>query len=201
MEEKFFAKFGKKLRAMSRIGKNPVQILEKVEVTITPGVTDQLVTVKGPKGELKASFRKEIIISKEGSQLVLTRKNDEKLTKSLHGMYRTLLQNMVSGVTGGFKKELEIVGVGYRAQMQGTKLVLQMGYSHPVEIQPTDKDTKIEVDKTQTKITVTGICKQSVGDVSAEIRSIRLPEPYKGKGIKYADERIRRKVGKSAAKK
>ena len=116
-------------------------------------------------------------------------------------MYRTLLQNMVNGVTTGFKKELDIVGVGYRAQMQGSKLVLQMGYSHPVEIDPIDKNTKIEVDKTQTRITVLGICKQSVGDVSAEIRSVRLPEPYKGKGIKYAGEKVRRKVGKSAAKK
>ncbi len=186
---------------MSRIGKNPIEVLEKVEATITPGVTEQLVVVKGPKGELKSSFRNAILISKEGGKLILTRKNEEKLTRSLHGMYRTLIQNMVNGVTTGFKKDLDIVGVGYRAQMQGTKLVLQMGYSHPVEIEPIDKNTKIEVDKTQTRITVSGICKQSVGDVSAEIRSVRLPEPYKGKGIKYAGEKIRRKVGKSAAKK
>ena len=108
---------------------------------------------------------------------------------------------MILGVTQGFKKELDIVGVGYRAQLQGTKLVLQMGYSHPVEVEPPNKETKIEIDKNQTHLTVTGISKQTVGDLAAYIRSVRAPEPYKGKGIKYSDEKIRRKVGKSAAKK
>ncbi len=127
--------------------------------------------------------------------------NDEKLVRSLHGLTRSLLQNMLLGVTEGFKKDLDIIGIGYKAQLQGTKLVLQMGYSHPVEVEPPNKETKIEVDKTQTHITIVGINKQTVGDLAAYIRSVRSPEPYKGKGIKYSDERIRRKVGKSAAKK
>ncbi len=186
---------------MSRIGKNPVVIPDKVEVNITSSPIEQTVTIKGPKGELKASFRKEIVISKEDGKIVLSKSNEEKLARNLFGMYRTLIQNMIVGVTEGFKKDLDIVGVGYRAQVQGAKLVLQIGYSHPVEIEPKDKYSKIEVDKSQTRITVSGIDKQTVGDLAAEIRSVRLPEPYKGKGIKYSDERIRRKVGKTAAKK
>lgn len=187
---------------MSRIGKNPIQIPEKVEVTITDSTSSgQTVRVKGPKGELESSFRKEIQITKEDNKIVLVRNSDEKLVKSLHGMTRTLIRNMIIGVTQGFKKELDISGVGYRAQLQGNKLILQVGYSHQVEIEPPTKETKIEVDKNQTHITVTGISNQIVGDLSAQIRSVRLPEPYKGKGIKYMDERIRRKVGKSAIKK
>lgn len=186
---------------MSRIGKNPINIPDKVEVTITDTTGGQVVKVKGPKGELESKFRKEIKINKEDKKIVLSRENDEKLVRSLHGLSRSLLQNMIIGVTEGFKKDLDIVGVGYKAQLQGVKLVLQMGYSHPVEVEPPNKETKIEVDKTQTHITITGINKQTVGDLAAYIRSVRLPEPYKGKGIKYANERIRRKVGKSAAKK
>jgi large subunit ribosomal protein L6 len=186
---------------MSRIGKNPIQIPDKVEVNIQTTPSEQIITVKGPKGELKSSFKLDIKITKEDGKIVLTRTNELKQTRSMHGLYRTLVYNMISGVTTGFKKDLDIVGVGYRAQMQGLKLLLQIGYSHPIEIEPQDKDTKIEVDKNQTRITVTGISKQTVGDLAAEIRSIREPEPYKGKGIKYIDEKIRRKVGKSAAKK
>ena len=186
---------------MSRIGKNPIQIPDKVEVTILESPIGQTVKVKGPKGELESSFRKEITISKQDGKIILKRDSDEKPVKSLHGTSRTLIQNMILGVTQGFKKELDIVGVGYRAQLQGTKLVLQMGYSHPVEVQPPNKETKIEIDKNQTHLTVTGISKQTVGDLAAYIRSVRAPEPYKGKGIKYSDEKIRRKVGKSAAKK
>ena len=186
---------------MSRIGKNPIQIPDKVEVKITDTPEGQIVNIKGPKGELESKFRKEITIKKEENKVVLTRKNDEKLNKSLHGMTRSLISNMILGVVNGYKKELDIVGVGYRAQVQGSKLTLQVGYSHPVEIESPSKDTKIEVDKNQTRITITGISKQSVGDLAAEIRSVRLPEPYKGKGIKYTDEKIRRKVGKSAVKK
>ena len=186
---------------MSRIGKNPINIPDKVEVTITDTPGGQVIKVKGPKGELESRFRKEIKIVKEDKKIVLTRINDEKLVRSLHGLTRSLLHNMILGVTEGFKKDLDIIGVGYKAQLQGTKLVLQMGYSHPVEVEPPNKETKIEIDKTQTHITVTGINKQTVGDLAAYIRSVRLPEPYKGKGIKYSDERIRRKVGKSAAKK
>ena len=186
---------------MSRIGKNPITIPDKVEVSITDTLLGQVVKVKGPKGELEATFRKEIIISSQDGIITLTRKNEEKLVKSLHGLSRTLINNMIIGVTEGFKKELDIVGVGYKAQLQGTKLVLQVGYSHPVEINPPTKETKIEIDKAQTHIVVSGISKQIVGDLAAHIRSIRLPEPYKGKGIKYTNERIRRKAGKSAAKK
>ena len=186
---------------MSRIGKNPINIPEKVEVTISGTSSGQIVKVKGPKGELESKFRKEIKIAKEDKKIVLTRVNDEKLVRSLHGLSRSLLQNMILGVTEGFKKELDIIGVGYKAQLQGTKLVLQVGYSHPIEVEPPNKETKIEIDKTQTHITILGISKQTVGDLAAYIRSVRSPEPYKGKGIKYSDERIRRKVGKSAAKK
>ena len=186
---------------MSRIGKNPINIPDKVEVTISDTSDGQIVRVKGPKGELESKFRKEIKIIKEDKKVTLSRVNDEKLVRSLHGLTRSLLQNMLLGVTEGFKKDLDIIGIGYKAQLQGTKLVLQMGYSHPVEVEPPNKETKIEVDKTQTHITIVGINKQTVGDLAAYIRSVRSPEPYKGKGIKYSDERIRRKVGKSAAKK
>lgn len=187
---------------MSRIGKNPVLIPEKVEVTISDSPDgSQTIKVKGPKGELQSVFRNEIKIAKADGKLNIARKNDEKLVKSLHGTSRNLLRNMMMGVTDGFKKELDIVGVGYRAQLQGNKLVLQIGYSHPVEILSPSKDTKIEIDKNQTHITVSGIDKQSVGDLAALIRSVREPEPYKGKGIKYSNEVIRRKAGKSAVKK
>ena len=187
---------------MSRIGKNPILIPEKVDVKITDVSSDlACVSVTGPKGELKNNFKKDIKISKEDGKITLTRKNDEKAVKSLHGTYRTLIQNMAVGVTNGFKKELDIVGVGYRAQLAGNKLVLQIGYSHTVEIESPTKETKIEVDKNQTHLRIIGIDKQIVGDLAAYIRSIRLPEPYKGKGIKYSDEKIRRKAGKSAVKK
>lgn len=186
---------------MSRIGKNPINIPDKVEITITDTLSGQIVKIKGPKGELESKFRKEIKITREDKKIIFNRENDEKLVRSLHGLTRSLVQNMILGVTEGFKKELDIVGVGYKAQLQGTKLVLQMGYSHPVEVESPNKETKIEVDKTQTHLTITGISKQTVGDLAAYIRSVRFPEPYKGKGIKYSDEKIRRKVGKSAAKK
>ncbi len=188
---------------MSRIGRSPINIPEKVEVTITDSLQGQTVKVKGPKGELESKFRKEIkiTITKEDKKIVLIRESDEKLVKCLHGMSRSMLHNMILGVTEGFKKELDIVGVGYKAQLQGEKLVLQIGYSHPVEVKSPNKETKIEIDKTQTHITITGISKQTVGDLAAHIRSVRQPEPYKGKGIKYSNEKIRRKVGKSAAKK
>lgn len=187
---------------MSRIGKNPIQIPDKVEVAVSESSnTGQTVRVKGPKGELESSFRQEIKIAKEDGKIVLSRKIEEDLVKSLHGMTRTLIQNMILGVTQGFKEELDIVGTGYRAQLQGTKLILQVGYSHQVEVDPPTKETKIEIDKNLTHITITGISKQVVGDLAAYIRSIRPPEPYKGKGIKYSDEKIRKKVGKSAVKK
>jgi large subunit ribosomal protein L6 len=156
---------------MSRIGKNPINIPDKVEVSITGTSAGQIVKVKGPKGELETKFRKEIKIIKEDKKITLTRGNDEKLVRSLHGLSRSLLQNMILGVTEGFKKELDVIGVGYKAQLQGAKLVLQMGYSHPVEVESPNKETKIEVDKTQTHITITGINKQTVGDLAAYIRA------------------------------
>lgn len=186
---------------MSRVGKNPVKLPEKVEVSFSESpLGEQIVTIKGPKGELQTTLRKEVFVKKEDGAILVERKDDEKLSKSLHGTTRSLLSNMVCGVTEGFTRKLNIVGVGYRAQLQGNKLVLQVGYSHQVEIVPPEH-TKIEIDKTQTNLTITGIDKKVVGDLASYIRSIRRPEPYKGKGIKYSDEIIRRKAGKSAAKK
>lgn len=186
---------------MSRVGKNPIQIPDKVEVSITDSSSGgQTVAIKGPKGSLNLTFRQEVKIAKHDGKIVITRTNDDKLAKSIHGTTRALIQNMIHGVTEGFKKELDIVGVGYRAQMQGNKLILQAGYSHPVEIIP-PQDTKLEVDKNQTHITITGVSKQAVGDLGALIRRVKEPEPYKGKGIKYSDEIIKRKAGKSAVKK
>jgi len=176
---------------MSRIGRLPVQIPAGVDVTIN----GQQVTVKGPKGTLVETFHKNMTIKKEGNTLVVTRPNDEKFNKALHGLTRALLNNMVIGVTQGFQKELEIVGVGYRAQKQGKKLILTLGYSHPVEIEEPAGIT-IEVPSPE-KIIVKGANKQVVGEVAANIRAKRPPEPYKGKGIRYAGENIIRKEGKT----
>lgn len=184
---------------MSRTGKNPITIPEKVDVkieTLTNG--SQLIIVKGPKGEQKLVCKKGIQAKVEDGKVIFVRENEEKLTKSMHGTFRALVNNLIVGVTEGFTKELDIVGVGYRANMQGDKLVLQVGYSHPVEIEPKSKETKIEVDK-QTHIKIIGINRQEVGDLAAAIRDVRKPEPYKGKGIKYSNEVIRKKAGKSAA--
>jgi large subunit ribosomal protein L6 len=180
---------------MSRIGKAPI--------TIPKGVTVDLqnneVSVKGPKGQLQTHLRPEIIVEKSDDKILVKRQNDERMAKNLHGLSRTLVANMIKGVTDGFEITLEIVGIGYRAQMEGKNLVMQLGYSHPVEIEP-PKGTEITVGKGNV-ITVRGIDKQAVGDLAAFIREKRLPEVYKGKGIKYAGEVIRRKVGKAAAKK
>jgi large subunit ribosomal protein L6 len=180
---------------MSRIGKRPVVVPSSVQVEIK----DHHVVVKGPKGVLSRDFRPEVNIERDGDQLLVTRINDEKASCSLHGLSRTLLFNMVEGVTNGFSKQLELVGVGYRAQMQGRKLVLAMGYSHPVEMDPPE-GIDIAVEGT-TKVKVMGMDKQLVGDIAADIRAVRPPEPYKGKGIKYAGEKIRRKAGKAGGKK
>ncbi len=180
---------------MSRIGKMPIEIPAGVNVNIEGNV----VTVKGPKGTLTKEFHKDMIIGKEGTQLVVTRPSDEKIHKSLHGLTRTLLSNMVVGVTKGFEKSLEINGVGYRAQKQGKKLVLTLGYSHPVEM---DEPAGITFDvPAPNKIIVKGCDKQEVGEYAAKIRAKREPEVYKGKGIKYETEVIRRKEGKAGAKK
>lgn len=177
---------------MSRIGRMPVQIPAGVEVKIAEG---NVVTVKGPKGTLEKQLPQEMSITQEESTIVVTRPNDLKKFKSLHGLTRSLLNNMVVGVTDGYEKTLEINGVGYRAAKQGKKLVLSLGYSHPVEME--DPEGLEAVVEGQNKIIVRGIDKEKVGQYAAEIRFKRQPEPYKGKGIKYSDEVIRRKEGKT----
>ncbi|APC09643.1 50S ribosomal protein L6 [Neomoorella thermoacetica] len=179
---------------MSRIGKKPVKIPAGVEVNIEGNT----VTVKGPKGKLTRQFPAEITISQEGEELQVSRPSDAKPHRALHGLSRALLQNMVDGVTRGFEKGLELVGVGYRAAKQGNKLVLSVGYSHPVEMVP-GEGLEIEV-PAPNKVIVKGIDKEAVGALAAKIRDVRPPEPYKGKGIKYEGEYIRRKVGKTGAK-
>ncbi len=177
---------------MSRIGRAPIAVPAGVTVTIADG---NVVTVKGPLGELKQTFSANLTIAQEGNNLVVTRPNDEKENRALHGLTRTLLNNMVVGVTAGFEKKLEIVGVGYRVEKQGTKLNLGLGYSHPVVFEE-GNGVKFDVPD-NTTIIVKGIDKQAVGQVAAVIRSKRPPEPYLGKGIKYSGERIRRKAGKT----
>ncbi|GEN88600.1 50S ribosomal protein L6 [Oceanobacillus sp. FSL W8-0428] len=177
---------------MSRVGLKPVEIPEGVELKFN-GTT---LTVKGPKGELTRDFHPDIKINVEGNILTVARPSDHKDHRALHGTTRSLINNMVVGVSKGFEKSLEINGVGYRAQKQGNKTVVNAGYSHPVELEPID-GIEIEVPK-NTQIIVKGIDKELVGAVAANIRAIRPPEPYKGKGIKYADEYVRRKEGKTA---
>ena len=180
---------------MSRIGKMPIAIPAGVTLDIAE---NNKVTVKGPKGTLERVLPAEMDIKMEGSEIVVTRPNDLKKMKSLHGLTRTLINNMVIGVSEGYEKKLEVNGVGYRAQKQGKKLVLSLGYSHPVEMEdPEGLETVLEG---QNIIFVKGIDKEKVGQYAAEIRAKRGPEPYKGKGIKYADEVIRRKVGKTGKK-
>ena len=179
---------------MSRIGRLPVAIPAGVTVEVAEG---NKVTVKGPKGTLERVLASEMEIKVEEGHVVVTRPNDLKKMKSLHGLTRTLINNMVVGVTDGYTKELEVNGVGYRATKQGKKLVLNLGYSHPVEMEdPEGVESKVDGNK----IIVSGIDKEKVGQYAAEIRETRKPEPYKGKGIKYADEVIRRKVGKTGKK-
>ena len=180
---------------MSRIGRMPIAIPAGVTVEVAE---NNKVTVKGPKGTLERVLPEEMEIKVEGAEVVVTRPNDLKKMKSLHGLTRTLIANMVKGVTDGYEKVLEINGVGYRAQKQGKKLVLSLGYSHPVEME--DPDGIESVVEGTNKITIKGIDKEKVGQFAAEIRDKRRPEPYKGKGIKYADEVIRRKVGKTGKK-
>lgn len=176
---------------MSRIGRKPIVIPAGVTVTVAEG---NVVTVKGPKGELTQTMHGDMIIKVEANEVLVERPSEQKLHKSLHGLTRTLVANMVTGVSEGFKKELEINGVGYRAQKQGNKLVLGLGYSHPVEMEDIPGLT-VEV-PAPNKIIVSGADKQAVGQLAAKIREKRPPEPYKGKGIKYVDERIIRKEGK-----
>ena len=179
---------------MSRIGRMPIAIPDGVTVTIAE---NNQVTVKGPKGTLERVLPAEMDIKQEGSEIIVTRPNDLKKMKSLHGLTRTLIHNMVVGVTAGYEKTLEVNGVGYRASKSGNKLTLNLGYSHPVEMSDPEG---LEAVVDGTKIIVKGIDKEKVGQYAAEIRDKRRPEPYKGKGIKYADEVIRRKVGKTGKK-
>ena len=178
---------------MSRIGKMPISVPAGVDVTVNGNV----VTVKGPKGTLTREFAHAMCIEYKDGVITVTRPNDLKINKSLHGLTRTLIHNMVEGVTNGYKKDLEVNGVGYRVQKQGSNLVLNLGYSHQV-IVPEIEGIKFEAQGN--KISVIGIDKQKVGQIAAEIREKRPPEPYKGKGIKYADEVIRRKEGKTGKK-
>jgi large subunit ribosomal protein L6 len=178
---------------VSRVGRKPIQIVKGVAVAQQNGS----ITVKGPKGELSAKVHPAITVEVKGSEVVLTRASDEKEVRALHGLWRANIQNMILGVTEGYSKKLEIVGVGYRAEMKGKKLHLLLGYSHPILFGPPD-GIKLEA-PTQTNITVSGIDKQLVGLVAAKIRSLKPPEPYKGKGVKYENEYIRRKAGKAAA--
>ncbi len=179
---------------MSRIGKKPISLPKGVEVTIE----DSIVTVKGPRGELIQRLPAEISLNISDDEILVTRPSDAKRHRAYHGLSRALVANMVEGVTNGFEKKLELVGVGYRAQMQGSKLMLTVGYSHPIII---DAPEGIEFEvPAVTRITVKGIDKQLVGNTAAHIRAIRKPEPYKGKGIKYENEVIRRKAGKSGIK-
>lgn len=178
---------------MSRIGRMPVPIPAGVTVDIKKNV----VTVKGPKGTLTRTFDPAMTIEQKDNEIVVSRPDDLKKNKALHGLTRALIHNMVIGVTEGFSKTLEVNGVGYRANKQGKKLVLSLGYSHPVELtDPEGVESKVDGQK----IIISGISKEAVGQYAAEIRSKRAPEPYKGKGIKYSDEIIRRKVGKTGKK-
>ena len=181
---------------MSRIGRMPISLPSNVEVTVGEG---NLVTVKGPKGTLTQKLSEKMTLTREDNVIHVTRPNDEKENRALHGLTRTLLNNMVVGVTEGYKKELDVNGVGYRVAKEGTNLVMNLGYSHQV-IVPEIPGITIEVPGPN-KIIIHGCDKQAVGQFAAEVREKRPPEPYKGKGIKYADEVIRRKVGKTGGKK
>lgn len=176
---------------MSRIGNKPVVI----PAGVTIDLKDNTVTVKGPKGELSYTFNQNITLVQNEGEVVFTRPDDSKENKTIHGTTRAVFNNMVVGVTEGFQRELELIGVGYRAQLQGKNLVLNVGYSHPVEFTP-EEGVEIEV-PSNTKVIVKGYDKQKVGELAANIRGVRPPEPYKGKGIRYVDEFVRRKEGKT----
>lgn len=176
---------------MSRIGKKPIEVPTGVTISLDGDV----MTVKGPKGELKRELHPEMKINVSEKEIIVERPSEQKEHRSLHGTTRSLISNMVEGVTNGFERKLELVGVGYRASKSGSKLVLNVGYSHPVEFEP-EKGIEIDVPEA-TKIVVKGIDKERVGALASNIRAVRLPEPYKGKGIRYESEYVRRKVGKT----
>ena len=176
---------------MSRIGNKVITIPAGVEVNLD----DNFATVKGPKGELKQQFDKDMTFNVEGNEITVVRPSDSKRHRTVHGTTRAILANMIEGVSAGFKKELELIGVGYRAQMQGKKLVLSVGYSHPVEFEEIE-GIKLGVEG-NTKVSIEGINKEVVGQYAAKVRAVRPPEPYKGKGIRYVGEYVRRKEGKT----
>ncbi|MBD1869101.1 50S ribosomal protein L6 [Oculatella sp. FACHB-28] len=179
---------------MSRIGKRPIPLPAKVTVTIA----GQQVAVKGPKGELSRILPAEVEVSQEGETLLVKRRNDSRVARQRHGLSRTLVANMVEGVSQGFQRRLEIQGVGYRAQVQGRNLTLNVGYSNPVQIAPPE-GIQLAVEN-NTNVLISGIDKEIVGNIAAQIRAVRPPEPYKGKGIRYAGEMVRRKAGKAGKK-
>jgi large subunit ribosomal protein L6 len=179
---------------MSRIGKRPISLPAKVTVTIE----GQSVTVKGPKGELSRVLPEEVVVFQEGETILVNRRDESRAARQRHGLCRTLVANMVDGVSQGFQKRLEIQGVGYRAQVQGRNLTLNMGYSHPVQIEPPD-GIQFAVEN-NVNVIVSGIDKEVVGNTAARIRAVRPPEPYKGKGIRYSGEFVRRKAGKAGKK-
>lgn len=179
---------------MSRIGKRPIPVPQNVTVTIA----DQHVAVKGPKGELSRTLPGEVEVVQDGETLLVNRRNESRVARQRHGLSRTLVANMVEGVSQGFQRRLEIQGVGYRAQVQGRNLVLSVGYSHPVQIEPPE-GIQIAVEN-NTNVIVSGTNKEIVGNIAAQIRAVRPPEPYKGKGIRYAGEAVRRKAGKAGKK-
>lgn len=180
---------------MSRVGRSPVVIGNGVQVTVSP--TNEVV-VKGAKASMKVAMRPEIMAKIENNQIVLSRKDESAQSRALHGLYRALIQNAMTGVTTGFTKSLDLVGVGYRAAVSGKKLELSLGFSHPIHF-PIPDGIEVKVEK-QTQISVTGASRELVGQVAAKIRGFRPPEPYLGKGVKYSDEKLRRKEGKSAGK-
>ncbi len=180
---------------MSRIGKKPIEIPEKVTVEIHEGI----IKVKGPKGELSWKYPDKINVSANGGTVSAERSGDTKVEKALHGLVRSIISNMVAGVSQGYRKVLEIVGVGYKAQVTGDKLMLSLGYSHPIEVQ-LPEGVKASVDPKQTQITLVGADKQQVGQVAASLKVLRLPDAYKGKGIRYSGERLKLKVGKAGKK-
>ncbi|MBS1774171.1 MAG: 50S ribosomal protein L6 [Bacteroidetes bacterium] len=184
---------------MSRIGKKPVKIAKGVTVTVTPA---NEVVVKGPKGELKEAIDRDIKIEVAGEEVLITRPTDQIRHRALHGLYRALVQNMMVGVTDGFKKELELVGVGYRAAVQGQQIDMALGFSHNIIMElPKEVKASAVAEKGQNpRIILESIDKQLLGQVAAKIRSLRKPEPYKGKGVRYSDEIVRRKAGKAAGK-
>ena len=179
---------------MSRIGKRPISIPAKVTVSIS----GQSITVKGPKGELSRTFPAGVVFEQDGETILVKRRHESRLARERHGLCRTLLSNMVEGVSQGFQKRLEIQGVGYRAQVQGRNLILNVGYSHQVNIEPPE-GVQLAVEN-NTNVIVSGFDKEAVGNIAASIRAVRPPEPYKGKGIRYAGEVVRRKAGKAGKK-